>query len=104
VVAYIEKVSSSPQMGVVSAFTFGQNYERVIMACAAAKIPGVDIPPKKWQQVVRLTYKSCWSQVERKRAGKGLAQRLFPGVKVTNATSDALLIARAGCLIEGGAL
>jgi hypothetical protein len=39
IMAYIEQVHSSPQMGVKSAFTFGQGFGHLEMALTAAGIP-----------------------------------------------------------------
>ena len=45
VVAYIERVGPSPQMGVRSVWTFASNYYGVRMACIAAGIPLVEVSP-----------------------------------------------------------
>ncbi len=76
------------KMGAVSAFTFGRNVERVLMALEAADIPYDEVLPVKWQ-----TELGCRSRGD-KNVTKARAQALFPvGVKVTHATADALLIA-----------
>lgn len=85
--AVLEQVHSSPQMGVVSAFTFGTGYGRCRMALAAARIPFVEMTPKTWQR--RLGGLSGGD----KQLLKTRAQQLYPTVKVTLATADALLLA-----------
>ncbi len=88
--ALIELVHSSPQMGVKSAFTFGQNYGTYRAMLIAAGIPFETITPNKWMTVMR-----CKSGGD-KNVTKRRAQELFPGLKVTHAIADALLIAEYG--------
>jgi hypothetical protein len=88
--AYLEQVSSSPQMGVVSAFTFGNGFGHLEMALTAAGIPFARIRPQVWQKELGCLTKGD-KNVTRKRA-----QELFPAIKCTHAVSDALLIAHYG--------
>ena len=88
--AYIEKVSSSPQMGVVSAFSFGNGYGHLEMALTAAGIPFERVRPQEWQKAMK-----CMSKGN-KNVTKARAQELFPQIKCTHAVSDALLIMEYG--------
>jgi Holliday junction resolvasome RuvABC endonuclease subunit len=88
--AYIEQVSSSPQMGVTSAFTFGNGFGHLEMALTAAGIPFERIRPQVWQKTL-----GCMTGGD-KNVSKRRAQELFPTMKVTHATADALLIAEYG--------
>ena len=88
--AQVEKVGASPQMGVSSAFSFGHTYGATLMALAFAGIPYDLVPPLKWQRRM-----DCLSGGD-KNVTKERAQQLFPGVKVTHAIADALLIAEYG--------
>jgi hypothetical protein len=88
--AYIEKVSSSPQMGVVSAFSFGRGYGNLEMALTAAGIPFERVRPQVWQKALNCLTKGS------KNVTKQRAQELFPNIKCTHAVSDALLIAEYG--------
>ena len=88
--AYIEQVSSSPQMGVVSAFSFGRGYGNLEMALTAAGIPFDRVRPQVWQKAL-----GCMTKGD-KNISKAKAQELFPDKKVTHATADALLIALYG--------
>jgi len=88
--AYIEQVHSSPQMGVKSAFTFGQGFGHLEMALTAAGIPFERVRPQKWQQAM-----GCMTKGD-KNVSKRRAQELYPQLKVTHATADALLIATYG--------
>ena len=88
--AYIEQVSSSPQMGVVSSFSFGRGYGNLKMALTAAGIPFERVRPQVWQKAL-----GCMTKGD-KNVSKRRAQELFPDRKVTHATADALLIAYYG--------
>lgn len=88
--AYIEQVASSPQMGVVSAFSFGRGYGNLEMALTAAGIPFDRVRPQEWQKHMK-----CMSKGD-KNVTKRRAQELFPSLKITHATADALLIAQYG--------
>jgi hypothetical protein len=88
--AYVERVRSSPQMGVTSAFTFGRNYERILSVLSCSKIPFEEVLPAKWQRSL-----SCLTHGD-KNVTKTKAQQLFPTLKVTHKIADALLIAEYG--------
>lgn len=85
--AVIERVSSWPKMGVVSAFTFGRGYGALLMALTAAEVPFDLVGPRQWQEAM-----SCLSGGD-KNVTKRRAQQVFPSVKVTHAIADALLLA-----------
>ena len=85
--ALIERVSSSPQMGVVSAFSFGKGYGGLRMALTAAGIIYDEVSPQVWQR-----HLGCLSGGD-KKITKQKAEQLFPSVRMTHAISDALLIA-----------
>ena len=88
--AYIEQVSSSPQMGVVSSFSFGRGYGNLEMALTAAGIPFERVRPQVWQKAL-----GCMTKGD-KNVSKRKAQELFPDRKITHATADALLLAHYG--------
>lgn len=90
VVAFCEKVHSSPQMGVVSAFTFGYGLGVLHGLLAALEIPLIQVQPQKWQKEM-----GCLTKGD-KNVSKRRAQELFPALKITHATADALLIAQYG--------
>ena len=87
---YLERVASSPQMGVVSAFTFGKGYGGLRMALVAVGIPFETVTPAKWQGNMQ-----CRSKGD-KNVTKRRAQELFPNIKVTHAIADSLLICEYG--------
>ena len=88
--AYLESVHSSPQMGVKSAFTFGQGFGQLEMALVAANVPLNRVRPQQWQKAM-----GCLTKGD-KNVSKRRAQELFPSLKVTHSTADALLIAKFG--------
>lgn len=89
-VAYLERVHSSPQMGVVSAFTFGRGLGNIEAACQAVGIRLEWVAPGVWQRTL-----SCLSKGD-KTVTKRRAQELFPTLTITHAIADALLIAEYG--------
>jgi hypothetical protein len=88
--AYLEQVTSSPQQGVKSAFTFGNGFGHLEMALTACSIPFQRIRPQAWQKAL-----GCMSGGD-KNVTKRRAQELFPHLTITHATADALLIAEYG--------
>jgi len=105
--AVVELNSSSPQMGVVSAFTFGRNCERPSAMLSALGIPYEEVRPQVWQRFLHIP--------PRKKATKGKAgetntqwkdrlrskaQQMFPSMDlwdrtktIQRAVCDAVLIA-----------
>lgn len=88
--AVLERVSASPQMGVVSAFSFGKGYGALRMVLTASEIPFDEVTPAKWQQVM-----GCRTGGD-KNISKRRAQQLFPQLTITHAIADALLLAEYG--------
>jgi len=97
-VCYLEAVSSSPQMGVTSAFKFGKNYGHIEAGIIFSKIRLERVAPQTWQKALR-----CLSGGD-KNVTKMKAQELFPQLKITHAIADALLIAEFGRRKELGIL
>jgi len=89
-IAYLEQVHSSPQMGVKSAFTFGNGFGHLEMALTAANVPFQRIRPQDWQKSL-----GCMSKGD-KNVTKQRAQELFPSIKITHKIADACLIAEFG--------
>ena len=85
--AVIEKVHSSPQMGVKSAFTFGRGYGFLRGLLTAFCIPFEEVSPQKWQKAM-----ACLTHGD-KNVSKAKAQQLWPHLKITHGVADALLIA-----------
>ena len=83
----IEQVNAMPKQGVSSTFKFGHSAGVCEGLIVGIGLPYKLIRPAKWQQLMRCRTKGD------KNISKQAAQRLFPGVKVTHATADALLLA-----------
>lgn len=83
----IERVASSPQMGVVSAFSFGKSLGFLRGVLIASGIAFDEVSPQKWQKEL-----GCLTKGDKNKS-KAKAQQLFPGVKITHANADALLLA-----------
>jgi crossover junction endodeoxyribonuclease RuvC len=88
--AYLEQIHSSPQMGVVSSFTFGNGFGHLEMALTAAGIPFERVRPQVWQKAM-----GCMTKGD-KNVSKRRAQELFPSIKMNHYIADALLIAAYG--------
>jgi hypothetical protein len=94
----VEHVHSFPGQGVVSTFSFGQNYGRWEGIIASLDIHQHDIEPYKWMSWFNI--KKGVTRKERKRELKELSEDLstkgrydFPEKRITFNVSDAILIA-----------
>jgi hypothetical protein len=96
---YIEKVHSFPGEGVSSSFKFGKNTGLLIGLLLAHKISFEEKMPIFWQRALGIPPRRKKPTEELKREFKNrlkdTAQKLFPHLKVTLKTADALLIAEA---------
>ena len=91
ILAVIEEVHSSPQMGVKSAFTFGQNFGWWLGVLRAYSVPFHRIRPQVWQ--AGIPGRKGLKEGNLKRHLKSEAAARYPSIKVTLANADALLIA-----------
>lgn len=79
-----------------SAFVFGYGTGVIGGALAALGFEVHRVRPQTWQKAFSLKSKPTESKTAWKNRLKSLAQDIFPHIKVTLATSDALLIAEFG--------
>ena len=86
----IEKVHSMPGNSGRSMFTFGCNYGQWLGILATLRIPYTEVIPNKWMKHYGTMKRD---KKDRKNHIKHLAQQRYPDVKITLATSDAMLIA-----------
>lgn len=101
VVCCIEQVSTSPQMGVVSAGSFMYGFGRLKMALTAAEIPFEEVRPQVWLAGLRIpARKKTETTTQWKDRLRRKAQQLYPGLDAWTKTlgyqraiADALLIA-----------
>tara|TARA_R100001460_G_scaffold27881_6_gene55917 strand:+ start:2709 stop:3164 length:456 start_codon:yes stop_codon:yes gene_type:complete len=88
----LERVNAMPKQGVASSFKFGASFGALHMALVACKLRYELVPPSVWQGKL-----NCRTGGD-KKVSRDAAQRRFPGLKITNQTADALLIAEYGRL------
>jgi hypothetical protein len=99
---YIEDVNASPQMGVVSAFSFGEGKGILLGAAAALGIPTTLVKPTQWKKQMRVPAD--------KRATVQRASQLFPAIAsqfkgprggVFDGRAEACLVALYGAMEVG---
>jgi len=94
--AYLERVGAMPKQGVASMFKFGTSYGFARGLLVALEIPFELVGAYQWQKQLGIPSRGSKSKPEHKRVLKQRAQELFPGLKITLANCDALLIAEWG--------
>lgn len=77
-------------------FNFGKWYWGPLFTCQALGFRVELVRPQKWQKYFSLGTQTGMSKTEWKNKLKAEAQRRFPGIKVTLATADALLLLEYG--------
>lgn len=91
--AWIEDVYSSPQMGVTSAFSFGEGKGTLIGVLAALRVPVRFVSPARWKREMRLTAE--------KADAKQLARGIFGKHALSNeGKCEAALIGLYGLLSQ----
>jgi len=88
---YMELVGAMPKDGKHNAFAFGNNVGRLQGILCANHLPLIEVAPQVWQRHFKLGAKFP-SKKERKHAHLAKAQELFPEIKITLDTCDAILI------------
>ena len=91
VLVTIEHVHAMPKNGVVSMFSFGQNLGQWEGILGAFELNVTYTGPRTWMK--HYDCKPGMDKRERKRYLRGIAENLFPNIKMTFNISDALLIA-----------
>ena len=93
--AVVEWVSASPQMGVVSAFNFGQSFASIVQALASAIVPYELVAPNVWTRAMGVKAKEPDSS--RQRASQLMPQfsQHWPN-KGHHGRSDAALLSLYG--------
>lgn len=70
------------------------SYEAACALLAAFRVPHEECPPKRWQGALKIVPRKKGEETRAwKNRLKAKAQQLFPSLKVTLATADALLLA-----------
>ena len=91
IIILIEHVHAMPSNGVVSMFSFGQNLGHWEGIFGALELTPKYAGPRTWMG--HYDCKPGMDKKDRKRYLRGLAEELFPNIKMTFNISDALLIA-----------
>jgi crossover junction endodeoxyribonuclease RuvC len=91
--AVIEHVSAMPGQGVVSMFSFGQNFGWWLGMLEAFNVPTILVRPQAWQKALGVPKKAAKTD----KPSLDVARRLFPSVdlhrKKDHGKADALLLA-----------
>lgn len=99
VVAFLEDVGHGmPGQSSKATATFARHCGYLEMALYALKVRTYEVKPQKWQKAYSNTLgkSSQYEKREWKNRLKQLAQQMYPGLKVTLKTADAILIAEYG--------
>tara|TARA_R100001594_G_scaffold27172_1_gene51934 strand:+ start:242 stop:784 length:543 start_codon:yes stop_codon:yes gene_type:complete len=91
VMVLIEHVHAMPKNGVVSMFSFGQNLGHWEGILGAFELNVEYAGPRTW--MAHYDCKPGMDKKDRKRYLRGIAEELFPNIKMTFNISDAILIA-----------
>lgn len=89
-IVYLEKVQGMPKQAHNSTWTFARNVGQIEGVIAGLGIAIDYVRPQAWQKAL-----GCLSKGD-KNVTRRKAQELFPSLKITHATADALLIAEYG--------
>jgi crossover junction endodeoxyribonuclease RuvC len=101
-VAFMENVASSSQMGVVSAFTFGEGFGTLKGVVGAHDIPLILVTPQKWKRALKLPADK--KETVRKASKLFInGDSVFYGPRggVLDGLAEASCIALYGCLAKG---
>jgi hypothetical protein len=94
-----------PTRSAKATWTFAQHFGELRGILATLEIPCEYVKPKVWMKALGIPQRGKGvSQTEWKNVLKDRAQAQFPGVRVTLATCDALLIAEYCRRVHGGKL
>jgi hypothetical protein len=108
VMAYLEKVRSSPQMSKPSIFVFGQGYGGIRVSLFGNDIAFTEVAPQKWQLFMGVRVKTgarALGDVDstaKKNRHKAKAQAMWPNIVMTHKLADAALLAEYGRRNERG--
>jgi crossover junction endodeoxyribonuclease RuvC len=94
-IAFVEEVGgfAGKQQPGSAMFRFGRNFGFLLGVLQALGVRIELVRPQKWQKPLSLgTASGCASRTEWKNKLKGCAQRLYPALKPTLSTADAILI------------
>lgn len=98
----LEHVTALPpsMRGTQAQFGMGRSTGWLEMALEGCGTPFSVVVPRKWQKALGVVYPKDSNSTAKKNLAKARAQELFPGVKLTHALADALMIAEYCRLTE----
>lgn len=85
-------------------FKFGQSYGGLRMALVAARVSFDQVTPQRWQKAFGMRRDKDEPKTKWKNRLKAKAQQLFPEIKVTLDTADAILLAEYARRLKTGEL
>lgn len=88
----IEHVHAMPKQGVTSMFNFGKGYGFLRGTLVALGIPFEEVKPAQWQRPYGLLKRKDETNIQKKNRHKQKAQNLYPSLKLTHMTADAVMI------------
>lgn len=93
--AAIELVHAMPGQGVSAMFTFGKALGLVRGLIIGAKIPFIEVDPRKWQNYFQIPKRGDKKKTEHKKILQAKAHQLFPAYvkEISRGTADSTLIA-----------
>lgn len=95
-VVWIEDARPNPKNGSISVGKMMRTVGQLEAAIVAAHLPLHRVAASVWQLGYGLRKKKGETDTAKKNRHKAVAQELFPGLKITHAIADALLIAEYG--------
>lgn len=98
-IVFIEHQQPLPSRvrGGVASFKLGENYGILRSAVLSNCLPLIVLRPSYWQSFFSLSYPGQnVTYAQKKRINKAFAESIFPGVKITLANADALIISEYG--------
>tara|TARA_R100000655_G_scaffold58794_1_gene97192 strand:- start:127 stop:486 length:360 start_codon:yes stop_codon:yes gene_type:complete len=89
----LEKVNAMPGQGVSSTFKFGQNFGWIRGVLMALRIVFFEERPAQWMKQVKMNKNTGEEKSDHKKRRRQVIQNIYPDVKLTNDTFDALWLA-----------
>lgn len=91
-IVVLEKVHAMPKQGVVSVWTFAQNFGEIRAVVQTLGMRLEMVTPSKWMKYFGMKKDKTETKIQWKNRLKSKACELYPNCKVTLKTADALLL------------
>jgi len=98
---FLEKAQTMPRQGIVSAFTYGSGYGKILGMLEIAQLPFTLVHPRQWSRAMHV---GTSSKEKAKIRSREAFQRIFPTMAHIkhDGVIDAMLIAEYGRRTLGG--